>query len=80
LGDNAGNCPPFSRDPEQPDEPEWENPEQPIEAPERLYTPEQNELQLTVRAVVTGCLIGGIVGAMNISIGLQYSCRAPRPH
>jgi len=38
---------------------------------ERLYTPGPDERQLTVRAVVTGCLIGAVVGAMNISLGLK---------
>ncbi|MCA9296351.1 MAG: OPT/YSL family transporter, partial [Phycisphaerales bacterium] len=38
---------------------------------EFLYSPKPGELQLTFRAVITGCLIGGIVGAMNISLGLK---------
>lgn len=38
---------------------------------ERIYDPIPGELQLTVRAVITGCIIGGMVGAMNISLGLQ---------
>ncbi|MEM7227626.1 MAG: OPT family oligopeptide transporter [Planctomycetota bacterium] len=48
----------------------------PVEAPidddhEFLYTPKPGERQLTARAVITGCLIGGVVGAMNISLGLK---------
>ncbi len=38
---------------------------------ERIYTSSPDELQLTVRAIITGCVIGGIVGAMNITIGLK---------
>jgi len=41
------------------------------DAPERLYTPAPGERQLTVRAVVFGCLLGGLVSAMNISFGLK---------
>lgn len=40
-------------------------------ADERLYTPAPGESQLTVRAVVVGCLIGGIVSGMNIYFGLK---------
>ena len=38
---------------------------------EKLYTPQPGESQLTVRAVVAGCLIGGVVSAMNIYFGLR---------
>jgi len=38
---------------------------------ERLHTPEPGEKQLTVRAVVVGCLIGGVVAGMNIYLGLR---------
>lgn len=38
---------------------------------ERLYRPKKGERQLTVRAVVTGCLLGGLVSAMNIYFGLK---------
>lgn len=38
---------------------------------EQLYTPKPGEAQLTVRAVLVGCLIGGVVSAMNIYLGLQ---------
>ncbi len=48
-----------------------ESPAEVLDELEQLYTPQPGELQLTVRAVLTGCLIGGIVGAMNISIGLK---------
>ncbi|MEW6279382.1 MAG: OPT/YSL family transporter, partial [Candidatus Eremiobacterota bacterium] len=36
-----------------------------------IYRPARGELQLTVRAVLIGCLLGGIVAAMNIYFGLQ---------
>ncbi len=38
---------------------------------EPLYTPAPGERQLTFRAVATGCLLGGVVCAMNIYFGLQ---------
>ena len=37
----------------------------------QIYFPKEGEAQLTVRAVVVGCLIGGIVSAMNIYLGLR---------
>ncbi|HRQ74860.1 MAG TPA: OPT family oligopeptide transporter [Phycisphaerales bacterium] len=40
-------------------------------AQERIYHPSPNEAQFTLRAIVTGCIIGGVVGAMNITIGLK---------
>lgn len=43
----------------------------PFRNDDQIYTPEPGELQLTVRAIVTGCIIGGVVGAMNISLGLK---------
>lgn len=45
--------------------------DQPDACSERLYTPKKGERQLTVRAVVTGCLLGGLVSAMNIYFGLK---------
>jgi putative OPT family oligopeptide transporter len=36
-----------------------------------LYRPHAQEAQLTVRAVLTGCLLGGVICAMNIYFGLQ---------
>ena len=36
-----------------------------------MYRPHPNERQLTVRAVVAGCLIGGAVATMNIYFGLK---------
>ena len=36
-----------------------------------LYIPGPRERQLTVRAVITGCLIGGLVSMMNIYFGLK---------
>ncbi|MCB9741162.1 MAG: OPT/YSL family transporter [Alphaproteobacteria bacterium] len=42
------------------------------EAPsERLYTPQPGEAQLSFRAVAAGCLLGGVVAAMNIYLGLR---------
>jgi len=38
---------------------------------EQIYTPEPGESQLTVRAVVAGCLIGSLVSAMNLYLGLK---------
>ncbi|MCB9762325.1 MAG: OPT/YSL family transporter [Alphaproteobacteria bacterium] len=38
---------------------------------ERLYTPAPDEAQLSVRAVIAGCLLGGVVAAMNIYLGLR---------
>ena len=38
---------------------------------EQLYTPAPDELQLTVRAVLIGCALGGVVCAMNIYFGLR---------
>ncbi len=38
---------------------------------ERLYTPAPDEAQFTLRAVLAGCLIGGVVSAMNIYFGLR---------
>lgn len=39
--------------------------------PDQLYNPTPNESQFTVRAVLIGCLIGGVVSAMNIYFGLR---------
>lgn len=38
---------------------------------ERLYVPAPDERQLTIRAVISGCLIGGIGGLMNVYLGLK---------
>jgi len=38
---------------------------------DKLYTPQPGEAQLTARAVIAGCLIGGVVSAMNIYFGLR---------
>jgi putative OPT family oligopeptide transporter len=38
---------------------------------ERIYHPSPGERQLTVRAVVVGSLLGGIVSCMNVYIGLK---------
>jgi putative OPT family oligopeptide transporter len=43
----------------------------PPEAPDRLYEPAPGEAQLTLRAVLAGCLIGGVVAAMNTYVGLR---------
>jgi len=37
----------------------------------QLYFPKEGEQQLTFRAVFAGCLIGGVVSAMNIYLGLR---------
>ncbi len=45
-----------------------------IEAPadgDPIYRPAPNELQLTIRAVVVGCVLGALVSAMNIYFGLR---------
>lgn len=39
--------------------------------PEQIYQPAPDERQLTVRSVVAGCLLGGIVSCMNIYMGLK---------
>jgi putative OPT family oligopeptide transporter len=44
---------------------------EPLDAEEHIYQPAPDERQLTLRAVVTGAIIGCVVAAMNISIGLQ---------
>ena len=31
-----------------------------------IYRPAKGELQLTVRAVVIGCILGNVIAAMNI--------------
>ena len=38
---------------------------------DRIYEPEVGEAQLSLRAVLTGCLLGAVVAAMNISLGLK---------
>ncbi len=38
---------------------------------EQLHRPQPGELALTVRAVAVGCLLGGVVSAMNIYFGLR---------
>ena len=46
-------------------------PESPEQSTDRLYTPAPGESQFTARAVIAGCLIGGVVSAMNIYFGLR---------
>lgn len=41
------------------------------EAPDQIYTPEAWEKQLSVRAVLVGCLLGSVVAAMNLYLGLR---------
>ncbi len=44
----------------------------PDETPsEQLYTPHPGERQLSIRAVVAGCCLGGIVSCTNIYMGLK---------
>ena len=38
---------------------------------EQLYVPHEGEQQLTLRAVLAGCALGGIVTAMNLYLGLK---------
>lgn len=38
---------------------------------ERLYNPPAEEVQFTWRAVAVGCMLGGVVSAMNIYFGLR---------
>ena len=38
---------------------------------ERLYTPQEGEDGFTFRAILTGCLLGGVVSCMNIYFGLK---------
>ena len=37
----------------------------------RLYSPEADEAQLSFRAVIVGCLLGGVVTSMNMYLGLK---------
>ncbi|WP_425400038.1 OPT family oligopeptide transporter [Aeoliella sp.] len=58
--------PPFASPQNSPDLPD----EQVVEdAP--LYTPQPGERQLTARAVIVGCLVGGIIACTNIYMGLK---------
>ncbi len=52
--------------PPQPREPEADAAGQ-----EQLYQPQPGERQLSIRAVVAGCLIGGVVSCANIYMGLK---------
>lgn len=45
--------------------------DKPEETPEILYEPKDGEREYTLRAVATGCLIGGAVTAMNLYLGLK---------
>ena len=38
---------------------------------DQIYQPQENETQLTVRAIVVGCLLGGVVTSMNLYLGLK---------
>ena len=42
-----------------------------VEASDQIYTPQPGELQLTIRSVLMGCFVGGIVSCTNIYIGLK---------
>ena len=42
-----------------------------MEKSDMLYSPKEGELQMTIRAILVGCLIGGVVSAMNIYFGLR---------
>lgn len=41
-----------------------------LQSDEPIYTPQPGELQLTVRAVAAGCLLGALVSAMNVYLAL----------
>ena len=41
------------------------------EGKNQIYAPKNNELQLTVRAVLVGCLVGSVVTCMNLYIALK---------
>ncbi len=43
----------------------------PEEQSDQLYQPPPGELQLTFRAVLVGCLLGGLVTCMNVYFGLK---------
>jgi len=74
MSDQAAG-PADSDNPYVPDEPGGpEGPGEPIHdalADERLYTPQPGEAQLSFRAVLTGCILGGVVASMNIYFGLR---------
>ncbi|MFT7520089.1 MAG: OPT family oligopeptide transporter [Kiritimatiellia bacterium] len=40
-------------------------------APDQIYTPLPGELHFSWRAVITGCIIGSVVAAMNLYLGLR---------
>ncbi len=44
---------------------------QPQRCAEQVHRPRRGEAQLTLRAVLTGCLLGCVVSAMNIYFGLK---------
>jgi uncharacterized oligopeptide transporter (OPT) family protein len=44
---------------------------EPKRCAEQIHQPRRGELQLTVRAVATGCILGGVVASMNIYFGLK---------
>ena len=43
---------------------------------DRIYEAEAGEAQLSFRAVLTGCILGAVVAAMNISLGLKIEVPA----
>lgn len=45
--------------------------QQQLSDPDIIYSPEERELQLTFRAIATGCFIGGIITMMNVYFGLK---------
>lgn len=50
---------------------EQPGPDAPEPAEERMYVPTGNETQLTVRAVIAGCLLGSLVSGINLMLGLR---------
>lgn len=53
---------PFTENLDEPD---------PRRCAEQVYVPRRGEAQLTIRAIVTGCALGGVVASMNIYFGLK---------
>jgi len=44
---------------------------EPRRCAEQVHQPRKGELQLTIRAVATGCVLGAVVASMNIYFGLK---------
>jgi uncharacterized oligopeptide transporter (OPT) family protein len=46
-------------------------------ASDQIYQPQPGELQLTVRAIACGCIMGGLLAGMNIYLGLKTGWSEP---